>query len=164
MRLDAICTQPRIVSWRTCFNAATLTRPQVYPGVISRIMGFPYAFHPLRYIVNSFSLSLSLSLSFSRPYIRPSSLLPPAVFRANFSSRFPGVGSCFRLNARAGISKYINDSVLSFFCFSFFFFKRRILSRSHLIFFSCSLGRGFFFKRIEGFKVTRREVIEGKDW
>lgn len=24
-------------------------------------------------------------------------------------------------------------------------------------------GEGFFFKRIEGFKVTRREVIEGKD-
>ena len=83
---------PRIVSRRTCFNAATLTRPQVYLGVISCIMGFPYAFHPLRYIVNSRPLSS-----------------PTSAFSVDFSSRFLQVGSLSLQCMFCRFCKYIND-------------------------------------------------------
>lgn len=104
---------PRIVSWRTCFNVATLTRPQVYPSVISRIMGFPYAFHPLRYIVNSRPLSSSMPL-----------------FPANFSSRFLRC-AC----AQAFANTYINNLPCIYFPFSFLLL-RNSLSQIRRFFFS----------------------------
>lgn len=122
---------PRIVSWRTCFNVATLTRPQVYPSVISRIMGFPYAFHPLRYIVNSRPLSSSMPL-----------------FPANFSSRFLQC-AC----AQAFANTYINNLPCIYFPFSFPSFKKLSQSNSTFLFFFffvfCKVHRSF--KRIECF-------------